>query len=103
MLSDFERRIASIPQDLCEPFHAEARQLVTELMAIYKMVVLCVRQQENLEEVAISWSVMVEICDAFAKQLNNLSEQHPYCGADAYYDRVLDLRNKCERLQQLHS
>ena len=102
MLADFDRRVAEIPGDLCAPFHAEARQLDAELMTLYKMVVLCVRNEENLDEVAQSWAMMVQICDAFAKRLNALSDQHPYCGADSYYDRVLDLRNKCQRLQKMH-
>ena len=103
MLTDFDRRIAAIPKDLCAPFHIEARQLDVELMTIYKMIVLCVRKEENLDQVSNAWRVMVGVCDEFAKRLNDLSKQHPYCGADSYYDRVLDLRNKCQRLQQMHS
>ena len=103
MLVDFERRVASIPKDLCAPFHEEARQLETELLTIYKMVALCARKEEDLSGVSKSWGFMVQMCDESAKQLNKLVQQHPSCGADAYYDRVLDLRNKCHRLQQMHS
>ena len=46
---------------------------------------------------------MVEMCDEFLRRLSGLKERHPYCGAEIYYDRVLDLRNKCKRLQEMHS
>jgi hypothetical protein len=45
---------------------------------------------------------MVELCDTFGLALNDLAKKHPDCGADSYYDRVLDLRNKCNRLKILH-
>jgi len=56
-----------------------------------------------LEKVA-SWSgTMVSRCDEFAKRLRDLSVAHPACGAGYFYDRVLDLRNKCQRLREMHS
>lgn len=103
IISGFDLRIASIPQDLCAPFHQEARQLEIELLTIYKMVALTVKKDDDLSMVSRRWTAMVQMCDNSAKRLNQLAQQHPYCGAGAYYDRVLDLRNKCYRLQQMHS
>jgi len=103
MLEGFERRVAAIPNDLCAPFHSEARQLETELLTIYKFVALSTRRTEDLTQVAKAWEMMVKVCDESAKRLNTLVKHHPACGADSYYDRVLDLRNKCQRLQQMHS
>lgn len=103
MLASFERRVAAIPSDLCAPFHTESRQLETELLTIYKFVALAARRTEDLSQVARAWQIMVKVCDESATRLNALAKQHPDCGADAYYDRVLDLRNKCHRLQQMHS
>ena len=103
MLEGFERRVAAIPRDLCAPLHTEARQLETELLSIYKFVALSTRKEEDLGQVAKAWGMMVKVCDESAVHLNALVKQHPDCGADAYYDRVLDLRNKCQRLQQMHS
>ena len=103
MLQGFERRVAEIPMDLCAPFHAEARQLESELLTIYKFVALSVRKPEDLGDVAKAWSGMVWFCDESVKRLSVLVKQHPQWGADFYYDRVLDLRNKCFRLQNLHS
>jgi len=103
MIAGFERRVAAIPRDLCAPFHNEARQLETELLTIYKVIALSTRNVEDLDAVAKAWATMVKVCDESANRLNTLVKQHPDCGADAYYDRVLDLRNKCQRLQQMHS
>jgi hypothetical protein len=103
MLAGFERRVAAIPSELCAPFHSEARQLETELLSIYKVVALCARREEDLAQIGRAWGLMVKVCDETAKRLNTLVKQHPDCGADAYHDRVLDLRNKCRRLQQMHS
>lgn len=99
----FGARVASIPNELCAPFHLEARQLEAELLTIYAFVVLGVRKEEDLKAVADAWAGMVAMCDAVAIHLNSLAKKHPYCGADSYYDSVLDLRNKCSRLQQMHS
>jgi hypothetical protein len=103
MITGFELRVASIPQDMCAPFHQEARQLEVELLTIYKMVALCVKKDEDLGMVSKRWGAVVQMCDNSAKQLFQLTQKHPYCGAAVYYDRVLDLRNKCFRLQQMHS
>src|SRR5882724_4626126 len=90
MLAGFDQRVASIPKDLCAPFHQEARHLETELLTIYRVVALCVRKEQDLADIAACWAFMVKICDDSAARLGHLSEQHPYCGADMYYDRVLD-------------
>lgn len=102
-LDSFEQRLAGIPRDLCAPLHEEARQLETELLTVYRVVVLCTKREDDLARVGGWWQVMVQVCDQFAKQLSRLVEIHPDCGADQYYDRVLDLRSKCLRLQKMHS
>ncbi|MHB8521184.1 MAG: hypothetical protein ACYDH9_10550 [Limisphaerales bacterium] len=101
-LEDFDRRLTRIPEDLCAPFHDEARQLETELMCLYRATVLCVRREESLERVAARWKEMVHLCDGFLAGIQRLSKKHPQCGAEIYHDQVLDLRNKCLRLEQMH-
>ncbi|MBI4026354.1 MAG: hypothetical protein HY360_15320 [Verrucomicrobia bacterium] len=101
-LASFERRIAAIPPDLCAPFHEEARQLETELLTAYRFVVLAAKKEDELDKVARWWAVMVQVCDEYAKRLNQLTRSHPTCGAELYYDHVLDLRSKCLRLQKMH-
>ena len=101
-LASFEQRLAAIPKDLCAPFHEEARQLETELLTVYRVVVLCTKREESLNRVSEWWETMVRVCDEFALRLSRLVKGHPACGAERYYDRVLDLRSKCLRLQMMH-
>ena len=100
--ADFDRRIALIPADMCSAFHTEARQLETQLITIYQLVARVTRKVDDLDKIASLWEAFVNLCDGFAGKLGNLVEQHPDCGASSYYDRVLDLRNKCHRLHQMH-
>jgi hypothetical protein len=102
-VADSDRRIASIPPDLCGSFTIEAIRLEDDLIRIYKQVVLCVRDEPDLQKVASWWEFMVGMCDFFAERLSHLKTTHPACGADLYYDRILDLRNKCHRLQEMHA
>ena len=102
-LDEFDREIASLEPELCVPFNQAAMRLEGELLTIYKFVVQIVRREEDLNKVASWWGTMVLQCDAFGGKLHGLSVAHPACGAEFYYDRVLDLRNKCQRLQQMHS
>ena len=101
-LTSFDQRVATIPKDLCAPFHDEARQLEVELLTVYRVVVLCTRREDDLDRVSKWWGTMVRVCDEFAVRLGKLVEAHPACGADQYYDRVLELRSKCLRLQTMH-
>src|SRR6266545_3657335 len=102
-LASFEQRLATIPKDLSAPFHEEARQLEVELLTVYRVVVLCTKREEDLERVSKWWETMVRVCDEFAARLSRLVEAHPACCAEQYYDRVLELRSKCLRLQKMHS
>jgi len=101
-LEDFDRRVPAIPEDLCAPFHDEAKQLETGLLFLYRATVICVRREPEMEVVAKRWGSMVSISNEFLAKLKALQEKHPACGAEMYYDRAFDLRNKCKRLQEMH-
>jgi hypothetical protein len=101
-LAETEKRLTEIPADLCAPFYAEADKLEQQLLSVYRIVALCVRKEEDLDKVVNWWQAMTKICDLFAARLNKLCEAHPYCGAGVFYDHVLDLRNRCQRLSNLH-
>jgi hypothetical protein len=103
VLSGFGDRVSAIPKDLCVPFYDQAGRLEAELLMIHKLVVICVRKEEDLSVVAAKWAWMAKMCDESAKRLNTLSIEHPLCGAGVYYDRILDLRAKCLRLEKMHS
>ena len=102
-LAAFDQDVAAIPPDLSVPFNQAAMRLEAELLTIYKFVVRIVRREDDLARIAEWWGTMVAQCDAFAKRLQDLSVAHPACGAGFFYDRVLDLRNKCLRLREMHS
>jgi len=102
-LASFEQRLAVIPPDLSAPFHAEARRLEAELLTVYRVVVLCTKREDDLGRVSQWWASMVRVCDEFATRLGRLVTAHPACGAEQHYDRVLELRSKCLRLQMMHS
>jgi len=103
VLADFDRRVLALPEDLCAPFHDEARQLETEMMMLYKATVFCVRREEDLKAISERWGEMVVICSGSISRIQQLSEKHPGCGADIYYDRALELRAKCLRLREMHA
>ena len=102
-LASFEQRLMTIPKELCAPFHEEARQLESELLTVYRVVVLCTKREEDLNRVSKWWETMVRVCDDFGVRLSRLVQAHPASGAEQYYDRVLELRSKCLRLQKMHS
>jgi hypothetical protein len=101
-LKETIRRLKGIPADLCASFNAEASNLEQQLLQIYRTVALCVRKEADLNRIAAWWQAMTKACDEFAARLSKLSQEHPQCGAEFFYDRVLDLRNKCQRLQEMH-
>lgn len=81
-LAAFEQRVGTIPNDLCAPFHEEARHLETELLTVYRVVVLCTKREDDSARVSKWWETMVTVCDQFAIRLNRLLEAHPACGAE---------------------
>jgi hypothetical protein len=101
-VAQFDARIAELPQGFCFQFQIEAMRLQDQLLFIHSLVVLCAKDEDELGSIASYWEFMVGMCDRFANSLFRLKELHPACGADQYYDRILDLRNKCKRLQEMH-
>jgi hypothetical protein len=101
-LAESEKRLASIPDDRCTIFYEEARSLEVELLSMYRTVAVCVRKEDDIGRVRQWWTTMKDVCDWFAARLSDLQNKHPQCGADIFYDRVLDLRNRCQRLAEMH-
>ena len=102
-VAEFDSRIATIPPDLCSAFQSEALRLEGQLLLMYRLVVIYNQGEEDLGKIAFRWGNMVEVCDLFMGRISLLKQNHPACGADIYYDRILDLRNKCLRLQNIHT
>jgi predicted Zn-dependent protease with MMP-like domain len=102
-LDEADRRLSEIAADLCAPFYFEAGNLEQQLLGVYRTVALCVRKEDDLGKIAAWWRAMTEACDEFAGRLAGLCQEHPQCGSEFFYNRVLDLRNKCRRLQETHA
>ena len=101
--SDFDARVKETPEALCAPFREHAGKLLEGLVSIYRMVVMACKAEEDINVVASFWREMVASCDKYMIGIEELCKAHPYCSAGDYRDKVLDLRNTCQRLQTLHS
>ena len=101
-LEETNRRLSEIPAALCAPFFAEASNLEQQLIGMYRTVARCVRKEDDLDRIAGWWEAMTKVCDEFGGRLAKLCEEHPQCGSEFFYNRVLDLRNKCQRLREMH-
>jgi len=75
----------------------------THAVTMYKWVATLARTEEDMTAVAALWEIMVNLCDEMTTRIRKLSEEHPGCGAEQHLDRIADLRNKCRRLQTMHS
>lgn len=102
IVSEFDRQVASISDGSCVEFHIQARDMETQLLTIYRMVVRLARKSEDLDQIARWWKSMGDMCDDSISRLDDLEKQHPGCGASWYRDRLTDLKNKCLRLQMMH-
>jgi hypothetical protein len=102
-ISQFNKAVERIPFDSCALFRDEASRLEAGLLGVYRVVVSMVRREEDIEKVSECWGSMVAICDKYAERLGVFQKQHPACGAELFYDRILDLRNKCRRMHALHA
>jgi hypothetical protein len=102
-LREFDIRVPELSPDLCAPFNQEARQLEAQLTTMYKMVAKMARSEENLESVAGMWGMMVYFCEEASSRIGKLSDERPNCDTSQFLDRISETRNKCRRLQTMHS
>lgn len=102
-VSDFEGDLREIPGELCAPFYESAHRLETAILTIFRHVSLCTKDEDDVDTVAQYWLAMKGICDAGLTRLADLISRHPDCNAGIISDRLLDLRNKCQRLYQMHA
>ena len=97
-----DESVGALDPGLCGRFYMAAELLEAKLIVVYQMVALKARDVEEMAEVAAAWGAMVELCDSTLTRLHQLTTSHPACGAEQFYDRTLDLRNRCLRLQKMH-
>jgi hypothetical protein len=99
---EFEKNLQSFPADTCGRLQDAAIQIESAIKVVYRVTALEARSTEDLSEVARLWGAMGEVCQQAVKKLSALSQQQPDCGIGIYLDRILDLANKCRRLQEMH-
>jgi len=102
-LDDFDKDVADLSKDLCAPFFREANRLEGKLTTIFQVVSRMARNEPETENVAKLWGTMAQLCEDAEKRIAKLSEAHPYCGADYFFDHLHQLKTKCKRLQTMHS
>jgi hypothetical protein len=99
---DFDRSIQASPPDSCGGLHDAALQIESAVKVVYRVTAHEARATEDMSEVSRLWGAMAQICQQAVKRLATLSDGRPDCGANIYLDRILDLSNKCQRLQEMH-
>ena len=101
-LEAFDQDVSDLPKDLCAPFFQEANRLEGKLITMFQMVSRMARNEPELENVAKLWGAMAQLCEDAEKRVSKLSQDHPQCGADYFFDRLYQLKSKCKRLQTMH-
>jgi hypothetical protein len=100
-LRAFDSRVSQTDPNMCWEFDTEVSRLESQLVQFYAIAARMAKNEDDLPKIAEIWKTMTHICDSFATHLQGLIEKHPYCSAS--HDKVLDIRNKCERLRMLHA
>jgi hypothetical protein len=79
----------------------QAQNLEGQLKGLYKLVVDSLQRQDNIDKVAEVWEVMEQISDAFNREIaDQHGSDHP--SLKAIIDNVLDIRNSCTELKEMH-
>lgn len=99
-IKSFDDRVKNVNPDLCWEFDQEVARLEAQTMQLYGMAALASKREPDPAKVGETWRMMVTICDDVAAKIISLCAEHPACSAS--HDKILDLRNKCARLADLH-
>ena len=78
----------------------ESARVEERVLSIYRVAALSARTAPD-DAVTAIWQAMVEVCGQACAVLSKLKAQWPQCGVS--HDRILDVRNRCQRLADWHS
>ena len=98
-LRQSEHRLAK-EKDSCEEFNREVARLEAQTVQLYGFAALAAKREPDIDRTAQLWEVMVGVCEAFARYIGELSKKHPHCPVT--FDRILDIRNRCQKMKDLH-
>lgn len=99
-LKSFDERVKLVHPDICYEFDLEVGRLEAQTIQLYGIAALAAKREPDPQKVAEVWGMMVQICDGVAAKIISLCQKHPACSAS--HDKILDLRNKCARLMDIH-
>ena len=77
----------------------EAARIEERVLSIYRVAAMSAKTTGD-DDVAGIWHAMAEVCDHACKLLTELKSRSPQCGVS--HDRILDIRNRCQRLAEWH-
>ncbi len=78
----------------------EAARIEERVLSIYRVAALSAKAAPD-DEVAGIWLAMAKVCDEACAMLSELKRDRPQCSLS--HDRILDVRNRCQRLADWHS
>ena len=99
----FKEKVASITKEDCWDFDLAVSCLESQLTQLYSFAALMAKRETGLKETAQIWDEMIFACDEAAKLIQKMSKKHTTCSGPHSHDRILDIRNRCARLKELHS
>lgn len=100
-INELDQRLQEASPGNCWEFECAVNRLESELLLMYRMAALLARRETDMATTATIWKTMVGLCDTFASKVLSLSAEHPACRVS--YDKILDVRNECLQLEELHS
>ena len=97
----FDERVATVAPGIRGEFDIEVARLESQVVQLYGIAALLARREMELDKIAEIWGAMIFVCDTVAQKIQSLCVEHPFCVAS--HDKILDIRNKCARLRDLHA
>jgi len=100
-LQVFSEGVERAEPDMCWEFNKQVSNLESQAIQLYGIVAILTKKEDDIAKVAEMWDAMTRLVDTFASKLKSLCDQHPFC--ETSHDTLLDLRNRCSRLRDLHA
>src|ERR1051325_4877798 len=99
---EFDETLRSHAIDSCSGAQDAAIRIESAIKVVYRVTALEARATEDMDEASRLWGTMAQICREAVKRLSAATEKNRDCGIGIYVDRILDLANKCQHLQEMH-
>src|SRR5262245_49482217 len=84
-----EEALAQLSRTTEERFDAELGEIENFLLSIYRIAVLAVRSEHQIDRAAEVWRETLEVIDSAARQVQTVAARHG--GTHASLDRILEI------------